>query len=147
MKSKITLPLFALLVAAGLSCLESAKPAVAADGQKVLYYTCAMHPSVRSAQPGGCPICGMTLDPVYGDADATGGAAASPAKPRPYPLDFCIVSGNKLGEMGAPIVFVYTNQGVNQEMKFCCPMCKPTFLKDPDAWLKKMKLAEAAQKK
>ena len=25
------------------------------------YYTCPMHPSVRSSKPGACPICGMTL--------------------------------------------------------------------------------------
>ncbi|MFS1525843.1 efflux RND transporter periplasmic adaptor subunit [Microbulbifer sp. 2304DJ12-6] len=28
------------------------------------YYTCAMHPSVKSAEPGTCPICGMDLQPV-----------------------------------------------------------------------------------
>lgn len=25
------------------------------------YYTCPMHPSVRSDKPGACPVCGMTL--------------------------------------------------------------------------------------
>jgi Cu(I)/Ag(I) efflux system membrane fusion protein len=29
------------------------------------YYTCPMHPSVREKKPGNCPICGMTLVPVY----------------------------------------------------------------------------------
>lgn len=28
------------------------------------YYTCTMHPSVHSAAPGKCPICGMELVPV-----------------------------------------------------------------------------------
>lgn len=28
------------------------------------YYTCTMHPSVRSKVPGKCPICGMELVPV-----------------------------------------------------------------------------------
>jgi len=28
------------------------------------YYTCSMHPSVRQATPGKCPICGMDLIPV-----------------------------------------------------------------------------------
>jgi P-type Cu+ transporter len=27
-------------------------------------YTCPMHPEVRQAQPGDCPQCGMTLEPV-----------------------------------------------------------------------------------
>ncbi|MCO1335659.1 efflux RND transporter periplasmic adaptor subunit [Microbulbifer sp. OS29] len=31
------------------------------------YYTCAMHPSVRGAAPGNCPICGMDLQPVSHD--------------------------------------------------------------------------------
>ncbi len=25
------------------------------------YYTCPMHPEIREARPGNCPICGMTL--------------------------------------------------------------------------------------
>jgi hypothetical protein len=32
---------------------------------KILYYTCPMHPSVKSNEPGECPICGMNLVPVY----------------------------------------------------------------------------------
>jgi Cu(I)/Ag(I) efflux system membrane fusion protein len=28
------------------------------------HYTCSMHPSVKQAGPGTCPICGMTLVPV-----------------------------------------------------------------------------------
>ena len=63
-------------------------------------------------------------------------------KPTPYPLKTCVVSGEKLGEMGAPIEFVYTNNGANQEIKFCCPMCKERFLKAPDSYMKKIKAAE-----
>ena len=33
--------------------------------QRILYYTCPMHPSVKSDRPGDCPICGMNLVPVY----------------------------------------------------------------------------------
>src|SRR5271155_1494153 len=32
-------------------------------------YTCAMHPQIRQAGPGNCPICGMTLEPVAVTAD------------------------------------------------------------------------------
>ena len=39
--------------------------AVASDGRKALYYTCAMHPWVRESKPGPCPVCGMNLTPVY----------------------------------------------------------------------------------
>ena len=27
-------------------------------------YTCPMHPEIRQPQPGNCPICGMTLEPL-----------------------------------------------------------------------------------
>ncbi|MGQ9879505.1 MAG: heavy metal-binding domain-containing protein [Armatimonadota bacterium] len=30
------------------------------------YYTCSMHPEVRSDKPGDCPKCGMTLEKVEG---------------------------------------------------------------------------------
>jgi Cu+-exporting ATPase len=33
-------------------------------------YTCPMHPEVRQAGPGSCPICGMALEPVLPTADA-----------------------------------------------------------------------------
>jgi len=33
-------------------------------------YTCPMHPQVRQAGPGTCPICGMTLEPVAPTAEA-----------------------------------------------------------------------------
>ncbi|HEX6199054.1 MAG TPA: efflux RND transporter periplasmic adaptor subunit, partial [Thermoanaerobaculia bacterium] len=34
------------------------------DGDEIAYYTCSMHPSVRSKDPGNCPICSMELTPV-----------------------------------------------------------------------------------
>jgi len=68
---------------------------------------------------------------------------ATTAKPIPYPLTTCPVSGDKLGEMGAPYVFVY--QG--QEIKFCCPDCKKDFLKDPQKYLNQIKADAAKLKK
>jgi hypothetical protein len=70
-------------------------------------------------------------------------------KPVPYPLDTCIISGDKLGgDMGDPVVFIYQDKakGINQEIKFCCPMCKPKFLKDPDKYMKIIRDAEAKAK-
>jgi Cu+-exporting ATPase len=32
-------------------------------------YTCPMHPEIRQAGPGSCPICGMALEPVLATAD------------------------------------------------------------------------------
>jgi Cu(I)/Ag(I) efflux system membrane fusion protein len=44
-----------------------AKPGVSPPSTKgdVDYWTCTMHPSVRSKTPGKCPICSMDLVPVY----------------------------------------------------------------------------------
>jgi hypothetical protein len=41
-------------------------------GQKILYYTCSMHPSVKSDKPDDCPICGMHLVPVYANPGGAG---------------------------------------------------------------------------
>lgn len=38
--------------------------APSSSAPQVAYYTCSMHPSVRSKAPGSCPICGMDLVPV-----------------------------------------------------------------------------------
>lgn len=56
-------------------------------------------------------------------------------KVKPYPLDTCIVSDEKLGSMGKPVVF--THEG--QEIKLCCKSCKPKFIKDPAKYLAKLK--------
>ncbi|MHB2168983.1 heavy metal translocating P-type ATPase [Alsobacter sp. R-9] len=37
-------------------------------------YTCPMHPQIRQAGPGSCPICGMALEPLVASADDQGGA-------------------------------------------------------------------------
>ena len=71
--------------------------------------------------------------------------AADPAKPvapKPYPLDKCIVSGDKLGgDMGPPVRIVVDGQ----EVKFCCKDCIDDFNKDPKKYLKQ--IDEAAAKK
>src|SRR5262245_57331937 len=38
----------------------------------IAYYTCPMHPSIRSEQAGHCPICGMTLVAVTQEELHTG---------------------------------------------------------------------------
>jgi Cu(I)/Ag(I) efflux system membrane fusion protein len=38
----------------------------------IAYYTCPMHPSIRSQEPGHCPICGMTLVAVTKEELRTG---------------------------------------------------------------------------
>jgi hypothetical protein len=69
----------------------------------------------------------------------------TPASPKviiPYTLKTCLVTGEKLGDMGKPIL--YTN-GVHQ-IKFCCPGCVKTFKKDPDKYMKLYEELEAKAK-
>ena len=40
------------------------------ETRRVLYYTDGMHPQIRSDVAGACPICGMTLHPVYAEPAA-----------------------------------------------------------------------------
>ena len=40
------------------------RPHTLTAGSKVVIYTCPMHPKVRQAGAGRCPICGMALEPV-----------------------------------------------------------------------------------
>jgi len=74
------------------------------------------------------------------DATSTGSAEA---KAKPDLLTTCPVSGDKLGEMGKPYVFVYKGQ----EVKLCCPNCKKDFDKDPAKYLKKIQNAAAKAQK
>jgi YHS domain-containing protein len=60
---------------------------------------------------------------------------------KPYKLDKCVVSDEKLGEMGKPYVMEYKGQ----EIKFCCKSCKKDFDKNPEKFIKKMQEAEKKQ--
>jgi Cu(I)/Ag(I) efflux system membrane fusion protein len=83
MKARIPdLTLVAVALAAALAAGCRATPATAGDdqtghdqtsegaaragaaGDEIAHYTCSMHPSVRNAEPGACPICSMYLMPV-----------------------------------------------------------------------------------
>ena len=45
-------------------------PAPEAAAPAGAIYTCPMHPEIRQAGPGACPICGMALEPVMASADS-----------------------------------------------------------------------------
>jgi YHS domain-containing protein len=65
------------------------------------------------------------------------------AKLKPYTLTTCIVSGDKLGEMGAPFEYKYKDR----EIKFCCKNCVKDFNKDPEKYIKKIEKAEKKEAK
>ena len=63
-----------------------------------------------------------------------------------YPLDTCVVSGDKLGgDMGAPVDFVY--RPTNQLVRFCCDGCVDTFKKSPEKYLAKIDKASVKDAK
>jgi len=64
---------------------------------------------------------------------------------KPYPLDYCLVSGDKIGgDMGKPVSTNY----MGQEIKFCCKNCVKDFQKNPAKYMKELQDAEKeAQKK
>ena len=64
-------------------------------------------------------------------------------KPKPYPLTTCVVTDEKLGEMGKP--YVFTHEG--REIKMCCKGCLKDFKKDTAKYIKKLDEAEKKAKK
>lgn len=62
-------------------------------------------------------------------------------KDKPYPLSVCLVSDEKLGDMGEPHVIKYKGR----EIKFCCDHCEKDFRKEPQKYLAKLdKAAKSA---
>jgi hypothetical protein len=51
-----------------------------------------------------------------------------------YPLTTCVVSGDKLGEMGAPVIIDHKGT----EVRFCCNGCVKKFNADPARYLAKL---------
>lgn len=58
-------------------------------------------------------------------------------KTKPYPLETCVVSGEKLDAMGEAYVFT----SGNQEIQLCCKSCLKDFNKDQEAMLQKVAAA------
>jgi len=69
-------------------------------------------------------------------------SADADSKAKPYPLDKCVVSDEKLGEMGKPYVFKHEGR----EVQLCCKDCLKDFKKDPAKYMKKLDEAEAKAK-
>jgi hypothetical protein len=69
-------------------------------------------------------------------------AATKAAKPKPYPLETCVVSGEKLGSMGKP--YVFTHEG--REIKMCCKGCLKAFNKNTAKYIKQLEEAEKKPK-
>lgn len=67
-----------------------------------------------------------------------------------YPLDTCMVSGDKLegGDMGPPVDYVYRQDDKPDRLvRLCCKHCVRDFKKDPAKYLKMLDNAVAAKAK
>ncbi len=78
-------------------------------------------------------IAALTLG-VWGAARAEEKKPAAPA----YPLDTCVVSGEKLGSMGEN----YELEHNGQKVVLCCKSCLKKFNKDPEKYLAKLAAAQ-----
>jgi hypothetical protein len=58
---------------------------------------------------------------------------------KPYPLDTCVVSGEKFGAGGMK-TYTFIHEG--QEVRLCCRSCLKDFKKDPAKYMKKIREAE-----
>src|SRR5947207_7304541 len=56
--------LLVTLAAVLFGATSCSKEGATGKPDNVDYYTCMMHPSVHSKEPGKCPICSMDLVPV-----------------------------------------------------------------------------------
>jgi YHS domain-containing protein len=89
----------------------------------------------------------FAAEPHKGHAPGKGQAAdkhgnhAAAGVPKGYPLEKCVVSGEKLGEHGK--VVKVTHEGT--DVYLCCNDCKKDFNKDPKKYVKMVK--DAAPKK
>lgn len=74
-------------------------------------------------------------EPGHRDGEATPAptATAQPAS-FPYPLDTCIVSGEKLGSMGDPVLLEHEGR----EVKLCCRGCAEEFNAEPAKFLTRL---------
>jgi YHS domain-containing protein len=100
----------------------------------------ALTTKLTAAADGGMPACGASMGGGCCGGMAMPMAAEVSTNATPDLLTTCPVSGEKLGEMGKPLVFTYKDQ----EVKLCCKSCKKDFDKDPEKY---MKLIRAADKK
>ena len=89
------------------------------------------------------PLIVGVLLAAFCAAPLAGLAADKKPKLKPYTLKVCIVTGEKLGEMGDPFVYEYEGR----EIKLCCKGCVKDFKKDPAKYIKKIEEAEAKAKK
>ena len=72
-------------------------------------------------------LCHLSMIPFFAGCGQQGDA-------KPYPLDYCLVGGSDLGDMGEPVSYIHNGQ----EFKFCCKPCIPKFKKNPEKFIQEL---------
>ena len=88
------LAIVALLLVSVPAC--SKRDGAGGKDSNIDYWTCTMHPSVHSKDPGKCPICSMDLVPVM-----KGGASGAPPTPAATPNKEAERKGGDMQGMGS----------------------------------------------
>lgn len=83
----------------------------------------------------GCGEEVNTTIPGPAAAPTTGPSAST----SDYPLTVCVVTGEKLGSMGDPVIFAHEGK----EVRFCCVSCEAEFKNDPAKYMAKLDAAKA----
>ncbi len=114
-------------------------------------WTCSMHPQIKVAKQGKCPICGMNLIPAKSGSGTQTGRAASAGhgaamdnkltvststsadKAAITQQRVCVVAGSRLGGMGTPIKMTMNGQA----LFLCCKGCVGKVEKDPASYFAK----------
>jgi Cu(I)/Ag(I) efflux system membrane fusion protein len=87
-----------------LSATSCSKQAGSSPNSNIAYWTCTMHPSVHSKDPGKCPFCSMDLVPVMkGSATPTSSSKNTPKHDHAAMLAGKLTSGGEMkGMPGMP---------------------------------------------
>lgn len=98
---------------------------------------------MQQADSNPMKLTPLTLVAALGAAFTFGALAADKPfhfKTKPYPMDTCVVSGEKLGSMGD----AYVVKEGDQEIQLCCKSCEKDFKKNKKALV--AKVADASKK-
>ncbi|NBB96544.1 MAG: hypothetical protein GVY16_12520 [Planctomycetes bacterium] len=98
---------------------------------------CSEEPSQSQPSSTAPPAGTQAASPVDDAGDVAPNSTADSAGD--YPLDVCVVSGEKLGSMGSPVEVEVEGRTV----KLCCSACKPPLLADPAKYLAKLDASAA----
>lgn len=85
---------------------------------------------LRMKRTAVATLSALLLLPALHAVDA---AKPEPLKPKPYPLNKCLISGEKLGSMGTPVPVVIEDR----EFLLCCKGCEKDLRADAKAFVAK----------